>query len=158
MRNWSRDLCSDDFHRPEMLEIRIRGSAKYGDWARESGPALGRVDSGTTCLSLRHPEPPLLPPMQAARNVLRGRMASAMQTRQIHVSRAVWQKQDTAPKQPEASSSAPTLGLPPADAELGPLSRPLGIRERPTTLVKTKTQRLKELLDSDVRTAQRRHL
>ncbi|GLB42013.1 putative ATP10 protein [Lyophyllum shimeji] len=37
--------------------------------------------------------------------------------------------------------------------------RPLGVTERPTTLLKTKTQRVKELItDSEVRIEQRRHL
>ncbi|KAG5733248.1 hypothetical protein E4T56_gene20852 [Termitomyces sp. T112] len=43
--------------------------------------------------------------------------------------------------------------------ELGPLSRPLGVTERPTTLVKTRTQKAVEILtDSDARIAHRRHL
>ena len=42
--------------------------------------------------------------------------------------------------------------------ELRLLSRPLGVRERPTTIVKTATQRMKELLDSEKRIEQRRHL
>ncbi|KXN89325.1 Mitochondrial ATPase complex subunit ATP10 [Leucoagaricus sp. SymC.cos] len=46
---------------------------------------------------------------------------------------------------------------PPKDA-LPPLSRPLGVRQRPTTLIKSTTDRLKELMDTDVRMAQRRHL
>ncbi|KAF5381328.1 hypothetical protein D9615_008389 [Tricholomella constricta] len=44
-------------------------------------------------------------------------------------------------------------------AELGPLARPLGVTERPTTLLKTRTQKVKELLtDSEARLNQRRHL
>jgi len=43
--------------------------------------------------------------------------------------------------------------------ELGPLMRPLGVTERPTTLLKTRTQKVKELItDGDARMAQRRHL
>jgi ATPase complex subunit ATP10 len=42
--------------------------------------------------------------------------------------------------------------------ELRLLNRPLGVRERPTTIVKTRTERMKELLDSDKRMEQRRHL
>ncbi|KAG6916737.1 hypothetical protein DXG01_005557 [Tephrocybe rancida] len=43
--------------------------------------------------------------------------------------------------------------------ELGPLTRPLGVTERPTTLLKTRTQKAVEILmDSDVRMAHRRHL
>ncbi|KAF5357196.1 hypothetical protein D9756_006596 [Leucocoprinus leucothites] len=45
----------------------------------------------------------------------------------------------------------------PKDA-LPPLSRPLGVRERPTTLIKSTKERLKDLMDTDVRMAQRRHL
>ncbi|KAF9450286.1 hypothetical protein P691DRAFT_726272 [Macrolepiota fuliginosa MF-IS2] len=53
-----------------------------------------------------------------------------------------------------------TIGGPdaPSKDSLPPLSRPLGVRERPTTLVKSTTDRLKELMDTDVRMAQRRHL
>lgn len=46
----------------------------------------------------------------------------------------------------------------PKNDSLPPLSRPLGVRERPSTVVKTTTDRLKELMDTDVRMAQRRHL
>jgi ATPase complex subunit ATP10 len=46
----------------------------------------------------------------------------------------------------------------PANDALPPLSRPLGVRERPTTLLKSTTERLKDLMDTDVRMAQRRHL
>lgn len=46
----------------------------------------------------------------------------------------------------------------PSKDTLPPLSRPLGVRERPTTLIKSTTDRLKELMDTDVRMAQRRHL
>lgn len=49
-------------------------------------------------------------------------------------------------------------GLDPKPGVLPPLNRPLGVRERPTTIVKTRTQKMKDLMDSDVRTAQRRHL
>lgn len=42
--------------------------------------------------------------------------------------------------------------------ELRLLSRPLGVRERPTPIVKTRTQRMKELLDSEKVIEQRRHL
>ncbi|KIL59466.1 hypothetical protein M378DRAFT_131521 [Amanita muscaria Koide BX008] len=41
---------------------------------------------------------------------------------------------------------------------LPPLSRPLGVRERPTIFRKTKTERIKELMNHDVRMEQRRHL
>jgi ATPase complex subunit ATP10 len=54
-------------------------------------------------------------------------------------------------------SSIEGSNAPPRNA-LPPLSRPLGVRERPTTLIKTTTARLKELMDTDVRMAQRRHL
>lgn len=46
----------------------------------------------------------------------------------------------------------------PEPAAVGPLDRPLGVRQRPTTVVQTRTERVKELLDSDARTEQRRHL
>jgi hypothetical protein len=42
--------------------------------------------------------------------------------------------------------------------DLQPLNRPLGVRERPTTIVKTRTERMKALMDQDVRLAERRHL
>jgi len=42
--------------------------------------------------------------------------------------------------------------------DLQPLNRPLGVRERPTTTVKTRTERMKALMDQDVRLAERRHL
>lgn len=38
------------------------------------------------------------------------------------------------------------------------LSRPLGVRERPTIFKKTRTERIKELMDRDARMDQRRHL
>ncbi len=41
---------------------------------------------------------------------------------------------------------------------LPPLRRPLGVRERPTIFKKTRTDRVKELMDHDVRMDQRRHL
>ncbi|KAF8637924.1 hypothetical protein AX17_002545 [Amanita inopinata Kibby_2008] len=42
--------------------------------------------------------------------------------------------------------------------ELSLLSRPLGVQERPTIFKKTRTQRMKELMEHDVRMEQRRHL
>ncbi|KAF9482291.1 F1F0 ATP synthase assembly protein Atp10, partial [Pholiota conissans] len=41
---------------------------------------------------------------------------------------------------------------------LGPLERPLGVRQRPTTIVRSRTERMKDLLDQEARMAQRRHL
>jgi hypothetical protein len=41
---------------------------------------------------------------------------------------------------------------------LPPLNRPLGVRQRPTTIQKTTRQRLKDLMNQDARMAQRRHL
>jgi hypothetical protein len=38
------------------------------------------------------------------------------------------------------------------------LNRPLGVLERPTTVVKTRTEKMRELMDQDVRIAQRKHL
>lgn len=66
------------------------------------------------------------------------------------------------PKPPSAADTLDALGIdtkdPKKDDVLPPLSRPLGVRERPTTKVKTATERMKELMDTDVRMAQRRHL
>lgn len=42
--------------------------------------------------------------------------------------------------------------------DLQPLNRPLGVQERPTTVVKTRTEKMKALMDQDVRLAERRHL
>ena len=47
---------------------------------------------------------------------------------------------------------------PPQKDALPPLSRPLGVRERPTTLVRDTITNLKSLMDPDTRMAQRRHL
>jgi ATPase complex subunit ATP10 len=58
-------------------------------------------------------------------------------------------------KHPLASIQGPDA---PSKDTLPPLNRPLGVRERPTTLVKSTKDRLKELMDTDVRMAQRRHL
>lgn len=41
---------------------------------------------------------------------------------------------------------------------LPPLNRPLGVRQRPTTVAKTTRQMLKDLMDQDARMEQRRHL
>ncbi|KAH6917883.1 ATPase assembly factor ATP10 [Coprinopsis sp. MPI-PUGE-AT-0042] len=41
---------------------------------------------------------------------------------------------------------------------LGPLTRPLGVRERPTTVTNPQKQKLKDMMDTDVLMAQRRHL
>ncbi|EAU89309.1 F1F0 ATP synthase assembly protein Atp10 [Coprinopsis cinerea okayama7 len=69
-----------------------------------------------------------------------------------------------APESPNAASKDSAPGPKPdgeksgKKAELGPLQRPLGVTQRPTTVVKTTTQKLKDLMDSDYRMAQRRHL
>lgn len=59
------------------------------------------------------------------------------------------------------SSSVPDTASaphpPPKDA-LPPLNRPLGVRERPTTLTRNTITNLKSLMDLDTRMAQRRHL
>lgn len=44
------------------------------------------------------------------------------------------------------------------DSPLPSLNRPLGVRQRPTTIQKTARQRLKDLMNQDARMAQRRHL
>ena len=41
---------------------------------------------------------------------------------------------------------------------LPPLNRPLGVRQRPTTIAKTTREMLADLMDQDARMAQRRHL
>ncbi|RXW14905.1 hypothetical protein EST38_g10949 [Candolleomyces aberdarensis] len=98
--------------------------------------------------------------MLAIRNSLLRQRPLAPARRHLHVSPIVWAEQperkSLAP-QPEASASA-GQGPSAKEPELGPLGRPLGVRERPTTIVKTKTQRMKEMMDNDVLTVQRRHL
>lgn len=42
--------------------------------------------------------------------------------------------------------------------ELSQLSRPLGVRDRPRIFKKTRTQRIKELMEHDARMEQRKHL
>ncbi|KAF8887588.1 ATP10 protein-domain-containing protein [Infundibulicybe gibba] len=54
-------------------------------------------------------------------------------------------------QQNETKRAENTHGLP-------SLNRPLGVRDRPTTVIKTRTQKMKDLMDQDVRMAQRRHL
>ncbi|KAF8155882.1 ATP10 protein-domain-containing protein [Crassisporium funariophilum] len=44
------------------------------------------------------------------------------------------------------------------DQPLAPLSRPLGVRQRPTIVMKTRTEKMKDLMDQEARMAQRRHL
>lgn len=44
------------------------------------------------------------------------------------------------------------------EKSLPPLNRPLGVRQRPTTIAKTTRQMLGDLMDQDARMAQRRHL
>jgi len=41
---------------------------------------------------------------------------------------------------------------------LQPLNRPLGVKQRPTTVERSRTEKLKDLLDQEARMAQRRHL
>ncbi|KAF8644893.1 hypothetical protein AX16_008178 [Volvariella volvacea WC 439] len=61
-----------------------------------------------------------------------------------------------------ASSASSPKSKSPVDASDGdvvpPLDRPLGVRERPTTIVKSRTERIKELMDTEARMEQRRHL
>ncbi|KAF9456417.1 ATP10 protein-domain-containing protein [Collybia nuda] len=77
--------------------------------------------------------------------------------RRSFCSTRVWRK-DGAEPQSQNALQVEIEGPDPKPNVLPPLNRPLGVRERPTTIVKTRTQRMKELMDSDVRTAQRRHL
>ena len=58
----------------------------------------------------------------------------------------------------ESRLRAEIVGPEAKPGELLPLSRPLGVTERPTTVLKTRTDKIKELMDKDVRMAQRRHL
>jgi hypothetical protein len=44
------------------------------------------------------------------------------------------------------------------DGSLQPLNRPLGVKQRPTTVERSRTDKLKDLLDQEARMAQRRHL
>jgi len=62
---------------------------------------------------------------------------------------------------PHLSNSLPdtvSAPHPPQKDALPPLSRPLGVRERPTTLVRDTITNLKSLMDPDTRMSQRRHL
>jgi mitochondrial ATPase complex subunit ATP10 len=64
-------------------------------------------------------------------------------------------------KQPhKALGGTPDVPLKGEKAEfvLGPLNKPLGVRERPTTVTKSTKQKLKDMMDTDVLMAQRRHL
>ena len=91
------------------------------------------------------------------------RCSSYAYSRTLHVSsRRMKSVQEGNPKtspgtqQPPPSPPAGTPGK--EEFVLGPLTRPLGVQERPTTTTKSTAQKLKDLMDSDVRMAQRRHL
>jgi len=51
---------------------------------------------------------------------------------------------------------------PPTDTKKGdslyPLNRPLGVKQRPTTVERSRTDKIKDLLDQEARMAQRKHL
>ncbi|TFK38133.1 ATP10 protein-domain-containing protein [Crucibulum laeve] len=67
--------------------------------------------------------------------------------------------QPATPEQPESHIKASDFEVPDVKPNvLPPLNRPLGVRERPTTLIKSRTQKMKDLMDKDIRMAQRRHL
>ncbi|KAF9530283.1 F1F0 ATP synthase assembly protein Atp10 [Crepidotus variabilis] len=65
--------------------------------------------------------------------------------------RHVSSSEDTSSQTPNSSDTQGAPGLP-------PLNRPLGIKQRPTTVERTRKEKLKDLLDQDARMAQRRHL
>ena len=59
------------------------------------------------------------------------------------------------PKKVEAVETNPAVKN---DQPLPPLNRPLGVKQRPTTMERTRTEKMKDLLDQEARMAQRRHL
>ncbi|PPR01513.1 hypothetical protein CVT24_001883 [Panaeolus cyanescens] len=76
------------------------------------------------------------------------------QTRLIHLSRPCLKapqnkEKATVPAKPPKSETKNALKL---------LGRPLGVRQRPTTVERTRTEKMKDLLDAETRMAQRRHL
>ncbi|KAJ3506353.1 hypothetical protein NLJ89_g6914 [Agrocybe chaxingu] len=73
--------------------------------------------------------------------------------RSIHSSNALLQ---AAERSKNTEKQLPKLEA--KDQPLPGLNRPLGVRQRPTTLERTRTERMKDLLDAEARTAQRRHL
>ena len=76
-------------------------------------------------------------------------------TRSIHATSSKLKVAKAGAEKPDPPIS-PSEKLEPAT--VGPLDRPLGVRQRPTTVVQTRTERVKELLDADARMDQRRHL
>lgn len=61
-------------------------------------------------------------------------------------------------KKIEAFENKPPPSETKKDDPLPPLNRPLGVKQRPTTVERTRTEKLKDLLDQEARMAQRRHL
>ena len=70
----------------------------------------------------------------------------------IHVSSTLWAADTkSTPKKDEAPSD-------PKDAPLQPLKRPLGVRQRPTTVDRPAMEKIKDYLQTENLEAQRRHL
>lgn len=92
-----------------------------------------------------------LPLRQTLHSSLR---SSVHASRSIHASTSKLQSKPTERKATDPPAGKETAN----DKPLGPLSRPLGVRQRPSTEVKSRKDRIKELLDGETRMAQRRHL
>ncbi|KJA15600.1 hypothetical protein HYPSUDRAFT_194125 [Hypholoma sublateritium FD-334 SS-4] len=94
-----------------------------------------------------------------ARRSVRGAITRAHHnislTRSMYATSSKLAATKAAAEKPDLPTSAAQK---PEPVAVGPLDRPLGVRQRPTTVVQTRTERVKELLDSDARTEQRRHL
>ncbi|KAH9478451.1 Mitochondrial ATPase complex subunit ATP10 [Psilocybe cubensis] len=75
-------------------------------------------------------------------------------SRTIHISQSLLKE-----KQKPATQPLPNLNDPPrSDQPLPPLNRPLGVRQRPTTVPVSRMDRVKSLMDTEALMAQRRHL
>ncbi|KAF8190530.1 ATP10 protein-domain-containing protein [Pholiota molesta] len=85
------------------------------------------------------------------------RMCHARLARTIHASSSKLQANEDQ-KAKSVEKPAEDSGWIDSPTNLGPLNRPLGVRQRPTTVVKSRTERMKVLLDQEARMAQRRHL
>lgn len=78
--------------------------------------------------------------------------------RRLFCSTRQWQKEEEK-LDSQARLQREIEGPEPKLEALGPLSRPLGVTQRPTALLKTRAEKIKEYLtDSDVRMAQRRQM
>ncbi|KDR80333.1 hypothetical protein GALMADRAFT_61827 [Galerina marginata CBS 339.88] len=61
--------------------------------------------------------------------------------------------------QNDASKAKKDVPAPdPKDQPLPPLNRPLGVRQRPTTVIRSRMERVKDYMETESLTAQRRHL